>query len=113
MIPTVRVLHSNPAYPYLDINAEDFDPERHELYVAPDAPPALPMPPPPPPAAFDPLDALPKDWRDAKGRGIAKLREVAAAVSGGRMPENKEEAVQMLDAEIARRLLPPPPPLVE
>lgn len=102
--PTVRILHPNPKYLYLDINAEDFDPERHEIYVAPAAPPTIPPPPPPPPPPFDPLAAIRAnpDWRDTRGAGIAKLKDIAAAVSGGRMPANREEAVAMIEAALAR-----------
>ncbi|MEX0859633.1 MAG: hypothetical protein WD017_01695, partial [Cucumibacter sp.] len=89
----------------------DFDPAIHELYEAPKARAVEPdvTDPPPADAIADALATLPEDWRDAKGRGIAKLRDVAEAVTG-RTAANKEEAVAMIEAVMAAVEPPPLPP---
>jgi hypothetical protein len=123
MIPTVKIKSTHPASqgPFVEINETDFDPAKHERYDAPQAvvaPPPVLDPPPPPPA--NPLDLLPENWREAAGRGITKLKEIAEAATG-RTPADKNEAVAMIEAALAERaaknaptpiLDPPPPPPV-
>lgn len=96
-IPIVRVLHPDPTYPFLEINESDFDPAKHERYIDPSAPPPAPALPPPPPAPADPLAGLGDDWRTRDD-----LRALAASVSG-RAVENKKQAVEVIEAELAKR----------
>jgi hypothetical protein len=60
------------------------------------------------------------NWRQAKGRGVVKLKAIAAAVSG-RTPADGSEAVAMIEAALAAEKaaavveqppapVPPPPP---
>lgn len=62
------------------------------------ATPGMPLPPPPPPPPFDPLVNLPADWRKRDD-----LRQVAAAVSGGRSVENKAQAIAVIEAALKAR----------
>lgn len=95
----VRVNSSHPSQgAFVEINASDFDPTRHTLYtgteplVAPTLAPPLVAPPAP-----NALANLPKDWRNAK---TSALREMAEKVVG-RTPENREQAIQMIEAALA------------
>jgi hypothetical protein len=99
--PVVRVKAWHPSQgAYVEINASDFDPIRHERFELAALPP-LPVVPPtpstpaPPPS---PLANLPRNWRDQKTNW---LRETAEKVSG-RTPETREQAVQMIDAALAK-----------
>lgn len=88
--PTVLV--KSPAGDVV-INESDFDPEKHERAD----PPPLPLPPvpilPPPPGAPDPLAEMTGDWQSFDA---ARLKGVAASVSG-RAVENKAQAIQVID----------------
>jgi len=100
--PVVRIKSTHPESQgaFVEVNESDFDPEKHELYIAPaEGPLAPPLPPPPPPPSADPLAGLTADWRERKA---VELRNIAAAVSG-RTPANKEESVQMIEAALAAR----------
>lgn len=98
--PTVRIRPSHPSQgAFVEINASDFDPTRHEQFDAPPPPPAAPPPPPPPPPPVDALAVLPADWREWPS---TKLRELAVSVTG-RTPEDGKQAVEMIDAELAKR----------
>lgn len=67
--------------------------------------------PAPPPSTDDPLAALPADWQQTVA--TKQLKSIAAAISG-RTVDNRPQAIEVIDAEIARRAapLPPPPPPV-
>lgn len=45
-VPVVRILHENPAYAgeFVEINASDYDPQKHTLYDEASAPAAPPQP---------------------------------------------------------------------
>jgi hypothetical protein len=58
----------------------------------------MPLPPPPPPPPFDPLANLAPDWRKRDD-----LRQLAAAVSGGRSVENKAQAIAVIEAALKAR----------
>lgn len=60
--------------------------------------PGAPPPPPPPPPPFDPLANLAPDWRKRDD-----LRQLAAAVSGGRSVENKAQAIAVIEAALKVR----------
>lgn len=99
----------------VDINASDFDPEVHELYVAElVAAPALPVEPVDD-VKTDAVDELSGNWK--RDKSASELRELAEAISG-RTPSNKDESIAVIDAEIASRAapavaeIPPPPPIV-
>lgn len=100
VVPTVKI---NPSHPsqgeFVEINAEDFDPAVHVLFELPPPPPPAELPPPPPPPV-DPLAGLPRDWRN---KSPQDLRTLAASVSDGRMPENKAQAIQMIEQALAAR----------
>ncbi|WP_448043804.1 hypothetical protein [Bradyrhizobium liaoningense] len=55
---------------------------------------------PPPPGLPDPLANLPADWRNEHG---ARLKSLAAAVSGGRSVENKDQAIAEIEKALAAR----------
>jgi len=76
----------------LRINESDFDPMKH-VRADPNAPLPLPPPPilPPPPG---PLDGLPADWRDKPAKW---LRETAERLTA-RTPDNREQAIQLIEA---------------
>lgn len=94
--PTVRV--KSPAGDIL-INESDFDAAIHE-HADPLPPPPVPLPPlPPPPAVVDPLSEMTGDWQSLDP---ARLKQVAAAVSG-RAVENKAQAVQVIQAALAQK----------
>lgn len=57
------------------------------------------VPPPPPPPLADPLDNLPREWKSGKTKELIAL---AASVTG-RTPENREQAVALIEAVIAAR----------
>lgn len=100
--PTVRIKPSHPSQgAFVEINATDFDPAKHEMYAAivADIPPPPPMAPAPP-SPVDPLADLPADWRDG---ATAALRTLAETVSGGRTPENREQAVALIEQALAAR----------
>lgn len=80
----------------MEINSEDFDSSKHELFDAPPPPPPEIVLPPPPPAV-DPLADLASDWRSRKD-----IREFAARV-GGRTVENTAQAIQVIEAALAAR----------
>lgn len=61
---------------------------------------ATPLPPPPPPPPVDPLADLPANWPQLPP---ARLREIATAVSG-RTPEDKKQAVEMIEQALAARI---------
>jgi hypothetical protein len=117
-LPTIKIKSDRPKG-FRIINLSSFDPAKHERYDAPLASPApvvtqtVVSDPP-----KDPLDLLPENWREAAGRGITKLKEIAEAVTG-RTPADKNEAVAMIEAALAERekakqpaaIVPPPPPL--
>lgn len=98
--PVVKIKPSHPSQgAFVEINEEDFDATKHEIYVS------LPPPPvavvlPPPPAPPHPLDGLTKDWRE---QDYGKLRGIAVAACDGRAPENRKQAVQMIEAALAAR----------
>lgn len=94
--PTVKVKSGDS---YAIINESDFDASVHEHYEAPLAPPP-PPPPPGPPGAPDPLADLPENWREDHG---ARLKSLAAAVSGGRTVEDKKQAIEVIEAALAAR----------
>jgi hypothetical protein len=99
--PIVQIKSSHPSQgDFIEINESDFDAAKHERYVAPPPPPPAAIVPPPPPDPRDPLANLSKDWRNGK---TAELRAQASAASGGRMPENREQAVQMIEAALLAR----------
>ena len=56
---------------------------------------SLPLPPPPPPV--DPLANLAPDWRNRPD-----VKDIAAAV-GGRAVENKKQAIEVIEAALAKR----------
>lgn len=93
--PVVRIKSSHPASQgdFIEINKADFDESKHVLHVEVPLPPP-PVLPPPPPAG--PLANLPKNWRDGK---TSALRELAEKVTG-RTPETREQAVQMVEANL-------------
>lgn len=66
-------------------------------YGAIAAPLGTVLPPPPPPPPVDPLASLPADWRE---QDYGTLRGVAIAACGGRTPENRKQAVQMIEAAL-------------
>lgn len=101
----VRVDSTNPKAqgPFVEINASDFDPARHTLYIEP-PPLTTPVVLPPPPAAPAPVNVLanlPKDWRDRK---TSWLREMAEKACGGRTPETREQAIQTIEATLAGKV---------
>lgn len=99
-IATVRVMPSHRSQgAFVEINESDFDPAKHELYIEP-AP--LPLPPPPlapPPPPPGPLDGLPQNWRELPSK---RLRELATAATG-RTPEDRNQAVEMIEAALAAK----------
>jgi hypothetical protein len=128
--PVVKIKSTVPETGgYVVINESDFDPATMERFV--EAPPAAPHGPkgvtllPPPPqepsaddlaarlragtellgaahgAAEDPLGKLPKNWQDKMES--ASLRALAQAVSGGRTPEDRTQAVAMVEQALASR----------
>lgn len=124
-LPTVKVANpANKRTGYKIINASAFDPKVHKLFDEAPATPAADAgaTPAADAGAKSPLDALAdlgEGWREAHG---AKLKSIAAAISG-RTPANKDEAVAIIDAELAKRAaaaaaaappapgsVPPPPP---
>lgn len=100
--PVIRVVHPHEPdkYPYLEINASDFDPAVHKR-VAVEAPPVLAPPPAPPPSPPSPLDTLGKDWVNQSP--TEDLKRIAAAVNDGRAVENREQAVEVIKQAIAAR----------
>lgn len=95
----IKSTHPESQGAFVEINASAFDPAKHERYIAP--PPAAPSPvlPPPPPGPVDPLASLPKDWRD---KDVSELRALAQSATG-RMPDNKRQAVEMIQAALVAR----------
>lgn len=100
--PVIRVVHPHEPekYPFLEINASDFDPAIHKRVVV-EAPPVLAPPPAPPPAPPSPLDGLPKNWADKSPTD--DLKRIAAAVNDGRAVENREQAVAVITQALAAR----------
>lgn len=97
--PVVRIKPSHPSQgAFVEINASDFDPAKHEKHDDPVAAPLPPLPPPPAPPV-DPLANLAQDWRDMN---FGKLRELAEKVAG-RTPEDKAQAVQLIEQALADR----------
>ena len=103
-LPTVKIATDTPKG-FRIINESDFDPDVHDLFDEPALVEAVEPTDTDDDADkdVDPLDALPDNWRDTRGAGVAKLKDIAAAVSGGRVPENKAQAVEMIDAALAER----------
>ncbi len=99
--PTVRILPAHPSQgDFVEINASDFDEAKgHKRYIAAPPPPPGPKAPPPPPPVPSPLDGLPLKWRDAKP---VELKALAERISG-RTHENREQAVQTIEAALAAR----------
>jgi hypothetical protein len=62
--------------------------------------PADVLPPLPPPPVANPLDNLPSNWRTLDA---ASLKKLAESISGGRAAENKDQAVQIIDAALRAR----------
>jgi len=81
------------------INESDFDPKLHERDDTPLPPPPPSVLPPPPPVQQNPLDALSVDWREAPA---SKLKALAQGISG-RNPEDKKQAVTMIEQALAAR----------
>ena len=87
------------------VDAIDFMPDvpAHEktrlLAVFKDVPVTAIVPPPPPPPPVNPLDNLLANWRNSKPQ---ELRELAASVNGGRMPENKEQAIAIIESKLPK-----------
>lgn len=104
MSATVRIKssHSETQGPFVEINESDFDPAKHERYDVPPPPPGPVVPPPAKAAPVDPLANLPPDWR------TKDARKIAAAVSG-RAVENNAQAIQVIEAELAKRAAPAAP----
>lgn len=97
--PTVKIKAPHVEGGHIVINESDFDAAVHERFI--DPPPA-PIPPPPPllpPVPADPLDGLPKNWREKKA---VELRKFAQAVSG-RVHDNVEQAIATIEAALAAR----------
>lgn len=93
--PTVRVKADASLGGFVVINKADFDPTKHELYELPPIP--LPPMPPVPPASTDPQKiAVPRDWPKLSA---AALKTIAETI-GGRTPENREQAVQIISAAL-------------
>lgn len=100
--PVIRVVHPHEPekYPFLEINASDFDPAIHKRVVV-EAPPVLAPPPAPPPAPPNPLDSLPADWADKSATD--DLKRIAAAVNDGRAVENRKQATEVIKQALAAR----------
>lgn len=94
--PTVKV---QTATGYCIINESDFDAAKHVRFVDPPPAPALPPLPSAPLPPADPLVVLAADWRS---QDAGPLRKLAATVSG-RTVENKAQAVQVIEAALAKR----------
>jgi len=96
--PTVKVQSGDS---FAIINESDFDPKVHKKFAEPAVPPPPPPGnvPPPPPVVADPLKDLPNNWPQMD---ISKLKGVAAAVSG-RTVENKQQAIQVIEAALKAR----------
>lgn len=94
--PTVKVKAGDS---HIVINESDFDPAVHVKFDEPLPPPpvAAPVDLPPPPA--HPLDGLADGWKD---KPAAELKKLAEAVSG-RAVENKQQAVELIEAALAER----------
>jgi hypothetical protein len=98
--PIVKIKASHPSQgDFVEINECDFDPAKHERFVEPLPAPPAPVLPPPPPAPADPLASLLKEWRE---QDYGTLRGIALAVTK-RVPENRKQAVQMIEQELAKR----------
>lgn len=95
---TITIKSTDPASqgPCVIIEEADFDAAKHERFVPP--PPSMVPPPPVVAPSKDDLANLPADWR--KKAPWADLQSLAASVSGGRMPENKAQAIEMIEAAI-------------
>lgn len=55
--------------------------------------------PPPPPPPVDALANLPKDWKNERTKA---LMAIATSIDG-RAPENREQAVQLIESALAAR----------
>lgn len=98
-VPTALVKSDHPEHNgFIVINESDFDSTKHERYIAPLPPPPTAALPPPPAAPVDPLADLGADWRKRDD-----LRQIAAAVSGGRSVENKAQAIAVIEAALKAR----------
>ena len=97
--PTVRIMPSHQSQgAFVEINAEDFDPKVHEIYIEP-APVPVAVPPTPLVPPPGPLDGLPQNWRDLPPK---RLRELATAATG-RTPEDKTQAIEMIESALAAK----------
>lgn len=100
--PVVKIIHPQPEYDFLEINASDYDPKIHTLYAGPEPvvpPAALPPPPPVPASGLGLLDLLPNEWRE---KPASNLKALAQSISG-RNPEDKKQAIAMIEQAIAAR----------
>lgn len=102
--PTVHVEDERAPGGFRRINADKFDPKIHELFdeTKKKVKPIKEVEVEEVETDVDPLAELDDDWREAKGRGVAKIKRIAEAVSG-RTPENMIEAEAMIDEELAKR----------
>lgn len=82
------------------IAAENYDPSIHQLYDEPSYSPPPAPPAPPAQVSSDPLDNLPPDWETMHG---TRLKNLAAAVGGGRTVENVEQARAVIRQALAAR----------
>ena len=97
-VPTVKVKSGDS---YAIINESDFDPAVHEKFNEPaplPPPPGSDLPPPPPPVK-NPLDDLAADWKSGSAAELKKLAEVVS----GRAVDNKQQAIDVIEAALAAR----------
>lgn len=99
-IPVVRIKSTHPESQgdFVEINSEDFDSSKHDLFDAPPPPPPEIVPPPPEPAKPDLLAEIGKNWRKR-----SDLRALAARINGGRSVENDAQAIQVIETALAAR----------
>lgn len=96
-VPTVRVKSDLAPGGFYLINESDFDAAIHELHTAP-VRASLPPPPPIPPKSLpEGLQNLSKDWRNKSSNWLRDLAQKAT----GRTPEDRTQAIQMIEAKLA------------
>lgn len=88
---TIKSTHQESQGDYVVIEEKDFDESKGHVRFVPPPPVMVPAPP----AAPVVESGIPADWRKKSG---PDLQALAASLSGGRMPENKEQAVAMIEA---------------
>lgn len=99
----IKIKSTHPASQgdFVEIYEKDFDESKgHVRYI--DAPPAF-VPPPAPeaaPPAPTALDTLPPNWKDSVG--TTELKAIAATIDG-RSVDNREQAVEMIEAALAAK----------